>query len=69
MNIETRLKRAEGMKFLGKLMQKWSKIKNDKCDTNDIDATKLLEKAIIKASKMPNDEDQADQDNIKREYL
>ncbi|KOB85452.1 hypothetical protein PFDG_00891 [Plasmodium falciparum Dd2] len=68
-NIETRLKRAEGMKFLGKLMQKWSKIKNDKCDTNDIDATKLLEKAIIKASKMPNDEDQGDQDNIKREYL
>ncbi|SOV75504.1 DnaJ protein, putative [Plasmodium sp. gorilla clade G3] len=68
-NIETRLKRAEGMKFLGKLMQKWSRIKNDKCDTNDIDATKLLEKAIIKASKMPNEEDQADHDNIKREYV
>ncbi|SPJ09752.1 DnaJ protein, putative [Plasmodium sp. DRC-Itaito] len=68
-NIETRLKRAEGMKILGKLMQKWSRIKNDKCDTNDIDATKLLEKAIIKASKMSNEEDQADQDNIKREYV
>ncbi|CDO63838.1 DnaJ protein, putative [Plasmodium reichenowi] len=68
-NIETRLKRAQGMKFLGKLMQKWAKIKNDKCDTNDIDATKLLEKAIIKASKMSNEEDQTGQDNVKREYL
>ncbi|KYO00667.1 putative DnaJ protein [Plasmodium gaboni] len=59
-NIEIRLKRAEGMKILGKLMQKWSRIKNDKSDTTDIDATKLLEKAIIKASKMPNEEDPSD---------
>ncbi|CRG93385.1 DnaJ protein, putative [Plasmodium gallinaceum] len=55
-DLETRLKRAEGMKILGKLMQKWSKIKKNINEVNDIDATKLLETAIIKASKMANEE-------------
>ncbi|CRG98466.1 DnaJ protein, putative [Plasmodium relictum] len=59
-DLETRLKRAEGMKILGKLMQKWSKIQKNINDANEIDATKLLETAIIKASKMTNDEDEED---------
>lgn len=60
-DVKQRLKRAEGMKLLGQLMQKWSRTKKDFSNVEgeaEIDATRLLENALIKAAHMANDEEE-----------
>ncbi|CDO64073.1 DnaJ protein, putative [Plasmodium reichenowi] len=56
-DVYTRLKRAEGMRILGKLMQKWVKTKKNDQDINKFDFINHTKNAFDKASCVDVDED------------
>ncbi|SBS79930.1 DnaJ protein, putative [Plasmodium ovale curtisi] len=68
-DIKIRLKRARGLKILGKLMLKLSKTKKDLCESKNFDVSKLLESVFIKvAEKVAAEEAEEAEEAFKREY-
>lgn len=56
-SIQTRLKRAEALKIMGRTMQKWARTKKDLSEIDDLDVTQLLEDAFIRSAQANAEQD------------
>ncbi|SBS94717.1 DnaJ protein, putative [Plasmodium malariae] len=77
-DINIRLKRARGLKVLGKIMLRLSKTKKDMCESKDFDVNKLFESVLMKAVEQAFAEEESEkgaekgvekEDMYKREFI